>query len=50
MLYTQVTGAGLEKLYSIWRRYSLEIVWTVPERLHDAKLEWRGRVTIAGYC
>ena len=51
--YTQVTGAGLEKLsgvstifmitvYSMWRRNSLAIVWTEPELLHDAKSEWVG--------
>ena len=29
-------------VHSTWRRHSLEIVWTKPERIHDAKSEWRG--------
>ena len=65
LLYTRVTGAGLDKfyvgttiflntqdsvLYKIMVENSLEIGWTDPARLHDAKSEWRGRVTITGYC
>ena len=57
LLYTRFTGAGLERFYAgttktvyyIWMRHSLEIGWTEPERLHDAKSEWRWRVTITGY-
>ena len=49
--------AGLEKLSggsTIFMNaqdsvFYIEIVWTEPERLHDAKSEWRGRITIAGY-
>ena len=51
LLYTLVTGAGLERVFfCLERRHLLEIGWTDPGRLHDAISEWRGRVTITGYC
>ena len=40
----------MDYIHTIYKYLSLEIVWTEPKRLHDAKSEWRRRVTIAGYC
>ena len=55
LLYTRVTGAGLEMFYGVTTiiyggDIYLKIGWTDPEHFHDAISEWRGRVTITGYC